>query len=247
MKSLSAPYSKISSPSRALFYLILIFIFINCNYAYPANVEPRYVVPSKGTVEFNDFKHNRSTFEIYTMYAISLIILQIGSLCTLYVILRTFLRWRRIEFSLNMAHKLPFYMALSDLAIYVTLTINLYYPTANMELWPEHSCKIVAFTFFYSALSNMILVGCLAILSYFRVCKTMYYELGIFDYKLFLLPIVFPALISIPVCSFIYVYSRQVFLNKYLCKLFVIFKRLGRILDLINIGVIQIELQHSFL
>jgi hypothetical protein len=70
-----------------------------------------------------------------------------------------------------------------------------------MKPWPDYSCKIVSLVFFYSSLSNMILVGCLAVLSYFRVCKTMYYELGIMDYKLFLLPIVFPALISVPVCS----------------------------------------------
>ncbi|RGB40108.1 hypothetical protein C1646_739778 [Rhizophagus diaphanus] len=135
------------------------------------------------------------------MYIIILVILQIGSLSTLYVILRTFIRWKRIDFSLNMTHKLPFYMALSDLIIYVALTVNLYYPLANMKPWSDYSCKIVSLVFFYSSLSNMILVGCLAVLSYFRVCKTMYYELGIMDYKLFLLPVVFPALISVPAWS----------------------------------------------
>ncbi|CAB4374069.1 unnamed protein product [Rhizophagus irregularis] len=198
MKSLSVLYSKKLFPSRALIYLILIFTLLNCNSAYPTNLESRDEKLSEGNAAFGKFKKDHSVFEIYSMYIIILIILQIGSLSTLYVILRTFIRWKRVDFSLNMTHKLPFYMALSDLIIYVSLT---YYPLANMKPWPDHSCKIVSLVFFYSSLSNMILVGCLAVLSYFRVCKTMYYELGIMDYKLFLLPIVFPALISVPAWS----------------------------------------------
>jgi len=97
-----------------------------------------------------------------------------------------------------MAHKLPFYVALSDLAIYIVLTINLYYPAVNKQLWDDYSCKLVAASFYYFAISNMFLVGSLSVLSYFRVCRTVYYELGWLDYKLFLFPIVLPAVITAP-------------------------------------------------
>ena len=80
-----------------------------------------------------------------------------------------------------------------------------------MDLWPNNSCRVIAFAFFYSSISNMILVGCLAVLSYFRVCKTLYYELGVMDYKLFVLPIAIPAVISVPV-SFISFYFVLIYL-----------------------------------
>jgi hypothetical protein len=104
--------------------------------------------------------------------------------------------------------------------------ILIYYITANMSLWSEYSCKIVALVFFYCSLSNMILVGCLAVLSYFRVCKTMYYELGIMDYKLFLLPIVFPALISVPVCISTIKFSSFI-TNTYIYYYYFFFKKKG--------------------
>ena len=116
MKSLSVSYSKRLSPSGVLLVcLILIFTIISCSDAYPTNpnVEPGDINQDEGNGEFNNFRQNHSKIEIYAMYSIIIIILQLGTLSTLYVILRTFVRWRRIEFSLNMTHKLPFYMSLS--------------------------------------------------------------------------------------------------------------------------------------
>lgn len=124
MKSLPVLYSKKLFPSRALFYFILIFTLINCNSAYPAKLESRDENFDDGNDTFEEFTKNHSVFEIYSMYIIILVILQIGSLSTLYVILRTFLRWKRIDFSLNMTHKLPFYMALSGKNIYICFFLN---------------------------------------------------------------------------------------------------------------------------
>src|SRR5437016_4379501 len=112
MKSLSVFCTSKLFSSRALFYSILIFTFLNCNYAYPANVEPRDVNPEEGNIGFDKFKQNHSITEIYFIYGTSLLSLQFGTLCTLYIMLRTFLRWKA-GFSIGMAHKLPFYMAIS--------------------------------------------------------------------------------------------------------------------------------------
>ncbi|CAG8646881.1 17039_t:CDS:2, partial [Funneliformis caledonium] len=78
------------------------------------------------------------------------------------------------------------------------LAIIKYYPAVNKQLWDDYSCKLVAASFYYFAISNMFLVGSLSVLSYFRVCRTVYYELGWLDYKLFLFPIVLPAVITAP-------------------------------------------------
>src|SRR5688572_1293011 len=149
-----------NSPRSFLFYLIVIFTFINGNNAYPADTSVDDTKPNdhkSGETEigFDKVQQENSMAAIYVMYGISLISLQIGSLCALYVILRTLLRWIRANSTLNMAHKLPFYIALSgkyiermrnskltlilififlffilykkDLCIYILLTINLVY------------------------------------------------------------------------------------------------------------------------
>ena len=107
MKLLLVSYLTKLFSSKSLLYLILIFTLIDCNNAY---VEPNQ---DKSQIEFDKFKQNHSLVEIYFMYITIIIILLLGTLCTLYVILRTFIRWRRIELTLNMSHKLPFYMASS--------------------------------------------------------------------------------------------------------------------------------------
>jgi len=110
MKSLSVS----NSPKSFLFYLILTFAFINCNYAYPADTSVDDEVSNETSdIGFDKVQQKNSMLAIHVMYGISLISLQFGSLCSLYVILRTLLRWRRENSSLNMSHKLPFYIALS--------------------------------------------------------------------------------------------------------------------------------------
>ncbi|CAI2178154.1 10512_t:CDS:2 [Funneliformis geosporum] len=178
MESSSVIFLPKLSSSRVLLYLILIFTFINYNDASPADTSAGV----SESVEFDYVQRENSMVAIYIMYSISLLTLQFGSFCALYVIIRTIIRWMRVDSSLNMAQKLPFYVALS----------------VNKQLWHGHSCEILAASFYYFAISNMLLVGSLSVLSYFRVCKTIYYELGLFDYKLFLLPIVLPVVMTIP-------------------------------------------------
>ncbi|CAB4494157.1 unnamed protein product [Rhizophagus irregularis] len=132
------------------------------------------------------------------MYGLDLIILQIGSLCTLYVIIRTFIRWFKQNYSLYMSHKLPFYMAFSEFFVYTALIINLYYPAINDKQWPEQSCKIMGLMFYFFAIFNMILVGSLALITYLRVCKAMNINTGILDYKLFIFPLIVPTILCIP-------------------------------------------------
>ncbi|CAG8488369.1 9979_t:CDS:2 [Rhizophagus irregularis] len=170
MKSLSVLYSKKLFPSRALIYLILIFTLLNCNSAYPTNLESRDEKLSEGNAAFGKFKKDHSVFEIYSMYIIILIILQIGSLSTLYVILRTFIRWKRVDFSLNMTHKLPFYMALSDLIIYVALTVNLawsHFGSDQYWCYSSRTSSFIPLTLLYVDIATLtISIFCYIAISY---------------------------------------------------------------------------------
>jgi hypothetical protein len=77
-------------------------------------------VCNANAVPIDDIKQNGleknagyNNFEIRVMYGFDLAVLQLGIICTLYMIIRTFIRWFKHDLSLHMSHKLPFYMALS--------------------------------------------------------------------------------------------------------------------------------------
>src|SRR2546428_5347576 len=57
-----------------------------------------------------EFVKEYGFFETRLLYGFSLTLLQIDAICVLYVIYRTFKRWKRSNTFLSMAYKLPFYM-----------------------------------------------------------------------------------------------------------------------------------------
>ncbi|RIA97264.1 hypothetical protein C1645_752904 [Glomus cerebriforme] len=170
-------------------FLLLFSFLCNNTYAVPIGNE-------QTGLEKLHADHN--VVEIHIMYGLDIMIIQLGSLCTLYMIIRTFIRWCKHNLSLHMSHKLPFYMALSEFFIYTPLLINLYYPAVNDKQWPEQSCKILGLNFYFFASFNMTLVGSLALITYLRVCKAMNINTGLLDYKLFIFPILISTVLSIP-------------------------------------------------
>ncbi|CAG8581795.1 2961_t:CDS:2 [Diversispora eburnea] len=102
--------------------------------------------------------------EIVITLGMSLVIA--SGICTIYVIIRILTRWWISRRSLSMALRVPFYIAISG------------YP------WPENKCRIIgAITFFFIG-CNMILVGTLAVLTYLRICRKWYIDLGASKYWL---------------------------------------------------------------
>ncbi|CAG8652099.1 19491_t:CDS:2, partial [Cetraspora pellucida] len=94
-------------------------------------------------------------------------LLFLSGLCTLYVIFRTVSRWKTTQRSLPMALRVPFYIALSG------------------RPWPEDDCRLIGGATFFLVACNMILVGSLAMLTFLRICRKWYIDLGKYDYKLF--------------------------------------------------------------
>src|SRR5436305_14927516 len=88
---------------RVIIYLCTLFL---CN-AYAIPIDNNKNELKKRTEESGILRGYR------IMYGFDLAILQLGVLCTLYTIIRTFVRWFKHNLSLHMSHKLPFYMALS--------------------------------------------------------------------------------------------------------------------------------------
>ncbi|CAG8646514.1 4933_t:CDS:2 [Acaulospora morrowiae] len=121
--------------------------------------------------------------EIVLPLGVSLITL--SCMCTSYVIIRTLIRWWITRRSLSMALRVPFYIAISDFVLVCTYLPNLVYSLIHGHPWPEAQCRIIGgFTFFFIS-CNMTLVGLLAFLTYLRICRRWYLDLGKYDYKLF--------------------------------------------------------------
>jgi hypothetical protein len=91
----------IFNPKINNYSFLLLFSFLSITYVAPIDTS------------LEELHNKHGNIEIHIMYGIDLLILQLGSLCTLYLIIRTFVRWYKQNFSLYMSHKLPFYMAFS--------------------------------------------------------------------------------------------------------------------------------------
>ncbi|CAG8438409.1 9835_t:CDS:2 [Acaulospora morrowiae] len=121
--------------------------------------------------------------EIVLPLGVSLITL--SCICTSYVIIRTLIRWWITRRSLSMALRVPFYIAISDFVLVCTYLPNLVYPLIHGHPWPEAQCRIIGGLTFFFISCNMTLVGSLALLTYLRICRRWYLDLGKYDYKLF--------------------------------------------------------------
>ncbi|CAG8472963.1 16416_t:CDS:2 [Dentiscutata heterogama] len=92
-------------------------------------------------------------------------ILFLSGLCTVYVIIRTMSRWKTTKRSLPMALR--------------------GFPLFEGRPWPTDDCRLIGGVTFFLVSCNMILVGSLAMLTFLRICRKWYIDLGKCDYKLF--------------------------------------------------------------
>ncbi|CAG8465944.1 35106_t:CDS:2 [Gigaspora margarita] len=85
-------------------------------------------------------------------------------ICLIYLLTRTITRWWTTKRSLPMAHRVPFYIAITGKA-----------------------CAVVGGITFFCVAVNMALVGLLSLTTYLRICRKYIIDMGIYDYKLHLI------------------------------------------------------------
>ncbi|CAG8807034.1 32829_t:CDS:2, partial [Racocetra persica] len=136
---------------------------------------PTQTVPISNPPSLNDERVPGS--EIVIPFGMGLLFL--SGLCTIYVIFRTLSRWKTIKRSLPMALRVPFYISLSGNVIITG------FPLFQGRPWPEDDCRLIGGVTFFLVSCNMILVGSLAMLTFLRICRKWYIDLGKCDYKLF--------------------------------------------------------------
>lgn len=115
------------------------------------------------------------------LYTICMPMMQLNLLGTLYVLLRTFLRWKSSN-SLSLAHRVPFYIAIIDLLIYLSLVPT--YMTVLLYGRLPSTCAVSGAFLIATSASNMILVCIVAISAYLRVCHQFVIDFGRWDWKL---------------------------------------------------------------
>nr|CAG8446583.1 15907_t:CDS:2 [Entrophospora candida]CAG8449260.1 139_t:CDS:2 [Entrophospora candida] len=123
----------------------------------------------------------------HSLYWMTISILQIDLLCTVYVIYRTYKKWKSSNNGLSMAYRIPFYIAIIEIFIYVFQTTNLIHPAIFIENWPEPYCSIISGGFFFVTVTNIFMVGVIALMSWLVGIQQPNY--GKFDYRLFIVPI----------------------------------------------------------
>src|SRR5688572_20541374 len=97
-----------------------------------------------------------------------------------------------------MALKLPFYIAITDILLFTTFSINQYYVIAFGETLKGFGCATLGWTMNLSFHFNTTLVFIIAVVTYFRVARSMPISFGNYDWRLIAAVVSISVLTSVP-------------------------------------------------
>ncbi|CAG8763694.1 4195_t:CDS:2, partial [Acaulospora morrowiae] len=109
------------------------------------------------------------------------------TLRTLTIRIGTYKQWKTDgASSITLSLRFPFYIALTDAMLSLAYTVNLGHTAIYKVPWSQPQCGVVgAYVVALFAL-NILLVGFVALSTWLRVCREIYVETGVYDYKLWL-------------------------------------------------------------
>ncbi|KAI8894737.1 hypothetical protein BC833DRAFT_623679 [Globomyces pollinis-pini] len=132
----------------------------------------------------------------YLVYGLGLPIGFISFICSCYILVRVYLRYKR-KGSLPVAVRFPFYLALIEMYSFINIAYNQLHVVLTGHLLPGESCRIGALFFSFGPLSHYIMVAVYSTILYFQIGLTRTVNTGKYDWKLLL--VVFGGAIA---CSF---------------------------------------------
>jgi len=129
---------------------------------------------------------------------LAMALFQANLLASSYVLFRTYMRWRRRRqadagekhgdsTSLSMAHRMPLYLACTDLLLYAVFSLNVGYSLTHGHTLAVSSlatCKVVSAITFYLLTMTGSLVSTVAVLSWLRIVQGRYIDVGTRDHRL---------------------------------------------------------------
>ncbi|CAG8585150.1 17283_t:CDS:2, partial [Dentiscutata heterogama] len=105
---------------------------------------------------------------------------------TFFVFSRVYYRWRNTNKVLSMALKVPFYMCIFDFALVICQSINFTYLAINRTTLSDPACIQVAFVQAAITFYHRLVIACISINTYFRVCREKNFNIGRYDWKIFI-------------------------------------------------------------
>ncbi|RGB31266.1 hypothetical protein C1646_764260 [Rhizophagus diaphanus] len=131
-----------------------------------------------------DTPDNINNFRLIVGFSLTLIIL--GWFGCIYVFYRIYKQWLLSKKRLAMIYRLPFYTACSDFLINFNFFTNMIHTAIYAQVWDDAPCKVIgAFNWAFLTI-NLCFYVVIAIITYFRVCREIYFHYGKYDYKLWL-------------------------------------------------------------
>ncbi|RIB20282.1 hypothetical protein C2G38_2081284 [Gigaspora rosea] len=96
-----------------------------------------------------------------------------------------------------MIFRLPFYTAIADVGIDIVGILNVSHTAIDARVWDQPMCSILSVLYFFFITINLALYGTVSMTTYLRVCRQFYFDLGKFDYKLWLVIIAIAAVFQL--------------------------------------------------
>ncbi|CAG8607433.1 9526_t:CDS:2 [Ambispora leptoticha] len=158
-----------------------------------ANLHAPSTWPS--TQPYNGIKDH--TF--YTVFTFVYVFLTLCFISSSYVIYRTYMKWKYNDYeSLPMSLRLPFYAAAIDLFLTIVFLINVSYAARYAVQWYSPICEMLGALSVWSGCLNVHFFFVITILTYLRVCRKVQFDYGKYDYKFFLIIVLWASLPELP-------------------------------------------------
>ncbi|RHZ74848.1 hypothetical protein Glove_219g149 [Diversispora epigaea] len=121
------------------------------------------------------------------IYSVNYIFVLLNSISVAFILVRIYLRWRYNKRKFSMALRVPFYITLLDALLVMLQFINIIYPTIYLEILPQPYCSVVAGLNIAVVSFIRFMVAGIAISTYLRVCRRVYFDYGTYDWKIWLI------------------------------------------------------------
>ncbi|PKY20514.1 hypothetical protein RhiirB3_524350 [Rhizophagus irregularis] len=156
------------------------------------------MIPLNNAQEHSSYGYGAET-DFYIIVTIPLLVNIFSFLGSLYIFYRTFVRWKNDRRNISLSFRFPFYISITDFVYsscilmeftYVTFSKSEFVNNKQSVTWPYLFCEIIGLGFTFIVLLNILLVGAISIVTWLRVVREHYLDLGRYDYKVWL-PILF--------------------------------------------------------
>ncbi|CAG8560851.1 7506_t:CDS:10 [Diversispora eburnea] len=144
----------------------------------PSTTSPSTPSP---TIALND------TEGFILIYSVNYVFILLNLISVVFILVRIFLRWRSNKRKFSMALRVPLYLGLMDVLLLTIEFINIIYPTVYLKIIPQPYCSLIAGLNIGIIYFTRFMVAGIAIITYLRVCRKVYYNYGTYDWKIWLI------------------------------------------------------------